>query len=449
MIPIFLITPYLLPLTEMQWFQFMNQNYNGIMLYPRVTQRDMGLMTPCSSSDPVYQDYAAVIDILNEIPSSYIDEHTATGSQATITMLQSFLGTTDRTHVACHGSYPGTPTIQLNGPLSRPIVNYWSAQGYKCKLLFLSACNSMGHDGIQDNALAEGIKLKSGVAQVIGYKDIVGAGGAATFAGFFWWHHLWENGVSGGISSDSSILSAKLNIQEIISDQTFDSLLWIILTDLLIAVLAGAIAVIFPEFPWVYLLLLAILIDLYHLVNLITFKVALESVTNNVVEYGSSVPGLTYSSGGGGGGACPFLFIYSGGEYVDEGILDIHNPEGYDLIVEHALSTTPQLIDGKYHLRLTEESQHFSEIDQVQLVAILENGQIINRPLFAATHSEFGDVKDALLESDDTRMLLFGEGYMEHSESDYVDLLFMGLGPDHPRVTQWMFIIEGHNMKDM
>ena len=94
-----------------------------------------------------------------------------------------------------------------------------------------------------------------------------------------------------------------------------------------------------------------------------------------------------------------------------------------------------------------QRSLNFSLKLTKRLVALLENGHTINLPLFAATHSGLGDVKDGLLESDDIRVSLFGEGYEEYSESDFVDLLFMGLGPDHPRVVQLKFIIEGHNVK--
>jgi xanthosine utilization system XapX-like protein len=449
MIPVFLITPYLLPLTEMQWFQFMDQNYNGIMLYPRVTQRDMGLMTPCSSSDAVYKDYAAVLGVLDEIPSAYIYENTATGSSATVSKLMIYLGDTDRAHVASHGYYSNTPVIVLNTDLDKDDVDLWSNQGSRCKLLFLSACDSMGHNGIQDNDLADAIMGKSEVSEVIGYKGTVDAGGAASYVAIFWAYHLWANGASGGISSDDSFYNAKDDLHNIMIDGAIQAILYSLITGLIYGILLAYLPIFFPGIPFVVPIILGFLLGLWGGLQVITWLNSLNSAYNNVVKHGTSVPGLTYSSGGGGGGACPFLSVFSGGEYVDEGILDIHNPDGYDLIVEHALSTTPQLIDGKYLLRLTEESQHFSDIDQVQLVAILENGQVINRPLFAATHSEFGDVKDALLESDDTRMLLFGEGYQEHSESDFVNLLFMGLGPDHPRVTQWMFIIEGHNMKDM
>jgi hypothetical protein len=452
MIPILLFSSFLPLIFEVQWFESISANHDRIMLYPRVTQRNMGLMTPVSDFDEVYADYAAVLGVLAEIPSEYIYEDTATGLSATITKLKSYFSSTDRAHVAAHGYYSNTPVLVLDSYLDKYVVNQWETQGTRCKLLFLSACNSMGHDGTQNNELAYAIQQKSGVIQLLGYKNTVDAGGAATFATIFWAYHLWANGASGGISSDDSFYDAKDDLHNIMTDSTIQFLIGSVITGTLLSLLGALLLLLAPELiPWIIPIFIVTIWSLFSSLLFIEYLNSLNSAYNNIVKYGSSVPGLTYPSPPPppppGGGGCPFLSVFSGGEYVDEGILDIHNPEGYDLIVNHTLSTSPQLVDGKYLMRLTEQSQHFSEIDQVRLVAFLENGQIINRPLFSATHSILGDVKSALLDSDDIRVSLFGDGYEQHSTSDFIDLFFVGLGPENPRVTQLIFIIEGHNAK--
>jgi hypothetical protein len=151
----------------------------------------------------------------------------------------------------------------------------------------------------------------------------------------------------------------------------------------------------------------------------------------------------SYTTGGGGG--CPLLSVYDGQEYVEEGLLDIHNAE--DVIVEHLLFTSPVAINGKYLLRLTEESLHFSEIDKVSLVAILESGRTMILPLTHAVHSRSGNVEHALLLSDDVRSIIYGQGYDGLEVSDYIDLAFASLNSHNSGIRELWFIIEGHNSK--
>jgi hypothetical protein len=115
--------------------------------------------------------------------------------------------------------------------------------------------------------------------------------------------------------------------------------------------------------------------------------------------------------------------------------------------VKHVLSTAPADTNGKYLLRLTEESNHFSEIDQVKLLALFEDGTTKALPLVSATHSRFGDVKHELLFSDDIRAITYGKGYSGLATSDYIDLAFAAMGHSHGGVVQFTFIIEGHNRK--
>jgi hypothetical protein len=149
--------------------------------------------------------------------------------------------------------------------------------------------------------------------------------------------------------------------------------------------------------------------------------------------------------GGGGGGGCPYLSVYNGNKYVNETLLDIHNTE--DVTLQYTLSTVPAWTRGAYLLRLTEQSQHFSEIDQAKLFAILDNGQRIQLPLIYAMHSDEGNVLYKLLKSDDIRSNIFGQGYNGMATSQYIDLGFSALGTRHMNVQSFVFQIEGHNSK--
>lgn len=150
---------------------------------------------------------------------------------------------------------------------------------------------------------------------------------------------------------------------------------------------------------------------------------------------------LFHSSGGGG---CPFLQVWDGSDYVDEGFLDIHNAEGVDVTYEHMLMTMPEWINGCYVLRLTEHPVTISDIDQVQLRAVLEDGTVREFPLVSARHSEDGSVLDLLHKSDDRRAEEKGADYND-GMSQSIELKFAALGPEMEAVG-FIFTIEGNNM---
>jgi len=150
---------------------------------------------------------------------------------------------------------------------------------------------------------------------------------------------------------------------------------------------------------------------------------------------------LTPSTGGGG---CPFLEVWDGGDYVDEGLLNIHNAEGVDVTYEHTLMTVPEAVNGAYEFRLIEHPKTISDIDQVQLCAIFEDGTVEEFPLISARHSEDGNVLNLLLKSDDCRVEERGADH-NGGTSQSIDLKFAGLGPRAEPVA-FIFTIEGNNM---
>jgi len=121
-----------------------------------------------------------------------------------------------------------------------------------------------------------------------------------------------------------------------------------------------------------------------------------------------------FGSGGGGGGGepCPTLYAWNGNDYVDYGVIDIHNPSGEDVIREVSIIKQDLAVeDRKVKLRLEEgwEGLNFSEsvIDQVKLYTIDEDGKLKLCQLTSATHSRLGDVHEYLASSDDVKAQIF------------------------------------------
>jgi hypothetical protein len=152
---------------------------------------------------------------------------------------------------------------------------------------------------------------------------------------------------------------------------------------------------------------------------------------------------VTVSSSGGGGEGCPILYVYNGTEYLCEGLLDIHNPDGIDVVYNHTLVTTPQCVDGAYLLRLVEHPQTHSYIDQVKLYAILEDGTVIELPLIWAWHSEYGNVLPQLLFSDEWKTDTLGAN-LNNGTSQSIHLKFATLNPNM-NIIGFIFQIEGNN----
>lgn len=145
---------------------------------------------------------------------------------------------------------------------------------------------------------------------------------------------------------------------------------------------------------------------------------------------------------GGGGGGCPILSIYDGENYVEEGLLDIHDPMGNDVVTTEILDIVPTSINHRYLLRLTEHDLTVSDIDQIKLKGILGDGTPIPLILVSATHSAFGNVKQKLRFSDDNKIQLLGATHNE-GISEYIDLEFIAF--KNLDFNEFEFEIEGNN----
>jgi len=139
--------------------------------------------------------------------------------------------------------------------------------------------------------------------------------------------------------------------------------------------------------------------------------------------------------GGGGGGTCPILYVYDGENYIDEGALNIHNPEGFDVVHRRILTTDPEPVNNKVLLRLVEHPLTHSHLDEVDLYVIDENDYLTELPLIKAVHSEYGNVLPELMFSDDERTDADG--------NESIDLEFQL----NPNITAkaFIFVIEGYN----
>jgi hypothetical protein len=146
------------------------------------------------------------------------------------------------------------------------------------------------------------------------------------------------------------------------------------------------------------------------------------------------------SSGGGGDNAgCPTLFVWNGSNYVDYGVIDIHNPTGEDVTREVLVKAEDVGISNrkvKFRLREGWEGLNFSEsvIDQVKLYAVDIQGNRYLCPLIKATHSIEGNVLSQLLQSDDYKVQIL--------LLETIDLTFI---VPYQNVQGFTFTIEGCN----
>jgi len=140
-----------------------------------------------------------------------------------------------------------------------------------------------------------------------------------------------------------------------------------------------------------------------------------------------------------GGGGCPTLFVWDGKNYVDYGVINIHNPSGEDLVKEVSIQVQDLAICNhlaKLRLREGWSGLNFSEsfIDQAKLYAIDNTGNRHLCPLISAQHNLHGNVLLPLLISDNYKLQI--------SLLEKVDLQFIML---YQNTQSFTFVIEGYN----
>jgi len=175
--------------------------------------------------------------------------------------------------------------------------------------------------------------------------------------------------------------------------------------------------------------------DEYHYVKCRAYDLA-----DNYADHQHTVFVNNYPSEPGPG--CPILSVFDGTDYIVEGLLDIHNPEGIDVKANHMLITKPKALNHRYLLRLTEHHKTISHIDQVKRFGQLENGRLIPLPLTSAVHSSLGQIRKLLWSSDDNRVDVYGADHIE-GDSEFIDLKFTA--PQYIRFKKFLFVIEGNN----
>jgi hypothetical protein len=139
---------------------------------------------------------------------------------------------------------------------------------------------------------------------------------------------------------------------------------------------------------------------------------------------------------------CPILYTFNGTEYVQEGLLDIHDTEGKDKTNIHMLSIIPYPVKNKIHLRLSEHPKTISYIDHVRLYGRLKDGHWIGLHLDYAIHSSKGEITNRLKHSDDLRVEQLGAEY-NNGISENINLKFKIR--KSIEITEFIFVIEGNN----
>ena len=138
-----------------------------------------------------------------------------------------------------------------------------------------------------------------------------------------------------------------------------------------------------------------------------------------------------------------FVLVFNGTEYIEEGLLDIHDIDGDDKVYIHSVQTSIQPFKNKIYLRLTEHPQTISNIDNVRLYGRLENGQWVSLHLKSAIHSNRGEVRKLLWFSDDLKVEELGANH-NNGVSETIDLEFTM--ESESNFLEFSFTIEGNKV---
>jgi len=132
---------------------------------------------------------------------------------------------------------------------------------------------------------------------------------------------------------------------------------------------------------------------------------------------------------------CPTLFVWDGSEYVEVGVLGIHDDS--DITFLQGIDQTFVPEKHLYKLSLRELDEFTSHIDNVKLYAIDNEVEKYECYLAQAVHSELGHVEGLLLHDDDKRVDL--------NPLQTIDLKFTA--PNINEIAYFIFEINGYNIK--
>ncbi|MHA1781073.1 MAG: hypothetical protein ACTSYL_09470 [Candidatus Thorarchaeota archaeon] len=248
----------------------------------------IGIMTKYTT-EAIYYQANTVAKVFSDYniahPGSYVT-YKAIGDQATTNKFKNYLYTTSRLHVAAHGSWTTNEKSQVDlydDNIDATLLDQWTKIYGSCRLVFLSSCNSLGHNGLLDTTLAYKIQDISYVQAVIGYKDVANLVTASMLAEAFWTYH------ANGLASQDAFITARDQTNGQISQLENQVDAGVAIT---LAILA-AIGI----FGWVAALILT-LIAIYSIHPLLD---EMRDTVSNFEIVGANVDGLNPQPGGGGG----------------------------------------------------------------------------------------------------------------------------------------------------
>lgn len=257
--------------------------------------RPVSLLTPYSSGD-IYNEMLSVKDVFDEYNEKYPNRlivRVAKGSSATLSRMKYYISTTERMHLASHGTWSSSkgPKITMHGDyLTKYTVAFWSLTEGQCKVIYLSACNSIGHNGIIDTTLADRLIEKTSAKSVLGFKGVANIVGATLLSQCFWFYHVACYS-TGGLSTWGSYTKARDRVNEAISEAA-------LLLSISVSVAIGAL-LLYAGSGIGLVFLGAILSGILSSQACEALLAEIQDTVNNWEIVGESVLGLSWYAGGG------------------------------------------------------------------------------------------------------------------------------------------------------
>jgi len=270
-------------------------DYMSGRAFSMLAARPVSLLTPYSSGD-IYGEMLSVKDVFDEYNEKYPNRLTvsvAKGSSATLSKMKYYISTTERMHLASHGTWSSSegPKITMYGSdLTKYTVASWSLTGGQCRVIYLSACNSMGHNGILDTTLADRLIERTSADSVVGFKGVANIVGATLLGQCFWFYHVACYS-TGGLSTWGSYTEARDSVNEAISEAA-------LLLSISVSVAIGALLLCAGSgIGWVFLG--ALLSGFTSSLACEALLAEIQNTVNNWEIVGVSVLGLSWYAGGG------------------------------------------------------------------------------------------------------------------------------------------------------